>query len=413
MPDPALRDRDPEHLHPVFRAKVAALEEKLACEKLPFKLFEGFRSPQRQQYLYAQGRTAPGSIVTRARPWLSNHQYGVAADFVLFEKGRWSWDDTGERAAWWDRLHDLARELSLTPLSFERPHLEMLEVKVRDLRAGRYPPGGDRSWAECLEQAVCSWPDPSDAPPLPDLLPQRPGLEEKEEELPSGLPGMGSAGWHACFGGREWRYDARGVYTRDFEKGAKPLRTRGKPITCGRIRALYSKEIARASRKHGVPPWLIVMTIATETAFARDKGFTGPVTFRWEPHVEVSDISPPVMGDYSAGPMQVLAGTARWLVKRQGLDYDPFVVAPIYHRRPAPPEDLPLYEPAVNIDIGTACIKERWRKTGDDPILVAAAYNSGGIYKSGGNPWRLRTAGDHLDRASQWYGDACAVIGNT
>jgi len=63
-----------------------------------------------------------------------------------------------------------------------------------------------------------------------------------------------------------------------------------------------------------------------------------------------------------------------------------------------------------SIPIGAAVIKQRWAKTGDDPILAAAAFNAGGLYNTNANPWHLRTTGDPLDRAARWYGDACAVL---
>jgi peptidoglycan hydrolase-like protein with peptidoglycan-binding domain/predicted chitinase len=166
-----------EHLHPVFRGKVQALSQKLAAENLPFQLFEGFRTPQRQRRLYAQGRTAPPwSKVTNAGPWQSNHQYGMAADFVLFEHDEWSWDDSGPKAKWWSRLHALAREVGLQPLSWELPHLELVGLVTSDLYAGQYPPGGDETWAENLEAVIYSWSGDCEAPPLPRELPDRPGL---------------------------------------------------------------------------------------------------------------------------------------------------------------------------------------------------------------------------------------------
>jgi peptidoglycan LD-endopeptidase CwlK len=94
----------------------------------------------------------------------------------------------------------------------------------------------------------------------------------------------------------------------------------------------------------------------------------------------------------------------------QALDYDAFTVAAVITNQPEPSPTLGLYEPKVNIDIGTTGIKQCINKTGDDPILVAAAYKAGGIYKNTHNPWHLRTYADHLDRAAQWYGDACAVL---
>ena len=174
-------DNNLEHLHPVFREKVQALFEKLQAENLPFRLFEGFRTPHRQRRLYAQGRTAaPWTIVTKARPWQSNHQYGLAADFVLFEHNNWSWDDSGPRAKWWSRLHELARQVGLKPLSWELPHLELVGLVTGDLQAGEYPSGGDDSWAENLEAAIYSWSGDPEAPPLPRELPDRPGLDDRK-----------------------------------------------------------------------------------------------------------------------------------------------------------------------------------------------------------------------------------------
>lgn len=174
-------DNNLEHLHPVFREKVQALSQKLAAENLPFRLFEGFRTPQRQRQLYSQGRTAPPwSIVTKARPWQSNHQYGLAADFVLFENNEWSWDDSGSRGKWWSRLHELARQVGLQPLSWELPHLELVGLVTSDLHAGQYPPGGDETWAENLEAAIYSWSGDPEAPPLPRELPDRPALADQK-----------------------------------------------------------------------------------------------------------------------------------------------------------------------------------------------------------------------------------------
>ena len=63
----------------------------LPAARLPIRLFEGWRSPRRQRYLYEQGRTRPGSTVTYARGWESYHQYGLACDFVGFVDGNWTW----------------------------------------------------------------------------------------------------------------------------------------------------------------------------------------------------------------------------------------------------------------------------------------------------------------------------------
>lgn len=414
------RNADLLHLHPVVRKRVEAVLKQLAAENIPFQVFEAYRSPDRQRHLFAQGRTRPGAIVTKAKPWQSYHQYGMAVDFVLFINGQWSWDDKGAKAAWWKRLHQVGREHGLEPLSWETPHLQLAKSSMKDLYAGRYPAGGDETWAENFEAAIISWNGSPSAPPVPAEIPERPSLDltavaadaaDADDTIDlDGTPQMGKADWHNQFGGIEWRYDGGGVYVREHADGKEPLRTGGPPLTCRAIWQLCGEHIVAAARKHGVPLELIMMTIATETGFARKFGFTGPHTFRWEPHVKVADVSPPLMGDYSAGPMQTLATTARWIIKKQHLEYDPFLVAPVFKIRPAPPEKIPLYDLRVSIDIGTAVLNQRLSLTKDDPILVAATFNSGGVRKGAGNRWHLRSHGNHLDRAAEWYGDACAVL---
>lgn len=44
----------------------------------------GFRSYDEQNKLYAQGRNAPGKIVTNARGGQSGHNFGIAVDFTVF-----------------------------------------------------------------------------------------------------------------------------------------------------------------------------------------------------------------------------------------------------------------------------------------------------------------------------------------
>lgn len=224
-----------------------------------------------------------------------------------------------------------------------------------------------------------------------------------------------SSNWRSKFNGRKWRYDHRGVYTKDVSE-TNPWRTQGPPLTCRHIFDLYGLFILEAAERHGVNPALIMMTIATETAFAKDENFTGPKTFRWESHVSNDDVSPSFKGTYSAGPMQSLATTAREMLKKHGkkyglIQYDPLTVAPALKPKPNPiPTAHPLYDAKTAIELGAGEIRMRLSKTKDDPILVAAAYNTGGIYPSQYSKWGIRAHNDHLDRAAQWYSDGCAVL---
>jgi len=170
------RQTDLSVLHPVFRDAVRKLIDDLKIGNHPFELFETFRSPERQDYLFAKGRSTQGRIVTNARPWWSYHQYGLAADFVLKIDGEWSWDTAGANASHWKALHDLGRQHGLEPLSWEMPHLQLAGLRIEDLRAGRYPPFGDDSWAETLETTIEGWAGTGQAPP-PPAVPERPALE--------------------------------------------------------------------------------------------------------------------------------------------------------------------------------------------------------------------------------------------
>jgi hypothetical protein len=163
------RETDLTQLHPSVRDAVVKVMAELGRENIPFRVFEAVRSPVRQRWLYAQGRSRKGAKVTGADAWSSFHQYGLAVDFVLFVDGAWSWDDSGPRAAWWARLHEIGQKHGLRPLTNEKPHLEIANWKMSDLKAGRYPPGGDRSWADALSARIAAW-GPG-APPAPRNLP--------------------------------------------------------------------------------------------------------------------------------------------------------------------------------------------------------------------------------------------------
>ncbi|MAD75718.1 MAG: hypothetical protein CML20_13180 [Rheinheimera sp.] len=182
------RDTNMAHLHPVFRQKVELLLQDLLSAQLPFKVFEGFRSPERQRDLFNQGRSRPGARVTNADAWSSMHQYGVAADFVLYIDGKWSWDDTGERKKWWQQLHKLADKQQLQPLSWELPHLQMQGINLAQLQRGNYPQNGDNDWAENLQQAITGWSGFPTAPPIPIEAPTRPPLPAATEADNRTLP---------------------------------------------------------------------------------------------------------------------------------------------------------------------------------------------------------------------------------
>ena len=76
-----------------FRAQVEKflIAAEPICEHhgITIEIISGLRSWAQQAALYAQGRTKPGPIVTKARPGSSWHNYGLAIDLGLFSGGKY------------------------------------------------------------------------------------------------------------------------------------------------------------------------------------------------------------------------------------------------------------------------------------------------------------------------------------
>ncbi len=57
---------------------------------------ETYRTNERQDELYAQGRTTPGNIITNAVGGASPHNYGLALDVVQMTNGQADWSDSAQ-----------------------------------------------------------------------------------------------------------------------------------------------------------------------------------------------------------------------------------------------------------------------------------------------------------------------------
>ncbi len=80
-------DNDWDHLWPDFRDRLRRVFADCRGERIRMVLFEGYRSPERQLHLFAQGRTRPGPKVTGMKfpKW---HGAGLAADCYPVRDGR-------------------------------------------------------------------------------------------------------------------------------------------------------------------------------------------------------------------------------------------------------------------------------------------------------------------------------------
>ena len=154
--DPRVDRRNAElsYLHPRLRKALVELMAKISAAGLPFRVFEGFRTPQRQQYLLAQSQTGPK--VTKAGPWQSMHQGGAAADLVVYEEGQWSWNAGGKLRQRWIEMRKLAEQFDLRVLDWELPHVE-LPLRIAECAGAQFINDGDASWYANLAQQARSW----------------------------------------------------------------------------------------------------------------------------------------------------------------------------------------------------------------------------------------------------------------
>jgi len=122
-------------LHPKFLGRANRLYEYLVDShqtgrtKTRFEIFETFRDPIRQRDLLKKG-------VTKAGPFESAHQFGLACDFVPYlvqseanalgeqigerVNAGWSWHSSHD----WDYLTDAAKRFKLATIEWDRPHVQ-------------------------------------------------------------------------------------------------------------------------------------------------------------------------------------------------------------------------------------------------------------------------------------------------
>lgn len=72
--------RDLDLLQPEFAGRVKQWLTRLKSQGIELFISETLRSYERSTALYAQGRTSPGKIITKARAGQSYHNFGLALD---------------------------------------------------------------------------------------------------------------------------------------------------------------------------------------------------------------------------------------------------------------------------------------------------------------------------------------------
>ena len=152
--DPNKSSRNIDDL--IMPVKMMALKHVHACKQAGIDLLITctYRCPSDQNALFAQGRTKPGAIVTRAKAGESLHQYRVAYDLVPLRNGKPVWgtkgngidndpsDDDKDDLELWQRVAELGKQCGLEWAgdwkSFkEYPHFQYTGgLTLADFKAG-------------------------------------------------------------------------------------------------------------------------------------------------------------------------------------------------------------------------------------------------------------------------------------
>lgn len=140
-------------IHPAMQGPMMTLRDTMRALKyfhdgVEFRLyaFEGYRHPIRQYHLLTVDKT------TKARPWQSAHQYGLAVDFAgrMIHEGElvrdWFWPNVTHHC--WDDLKREARRVDLdVPISWDYGHVEHpLFREARHNLVAATPPDLEWNW---------------------------------------------------------------------------------------------------------------------------------------------------------------------------------------------------------------------------------------------------------------------------
>jgi peptidoglycan LD-endopeptidase CwlK len=139
-------------IHPELRLKARELIKRAYDKGIYVIVSQGLRTITEQNALYAQGRTAPGKIVTNAKGGTSYHNYGLAFDFAISNSNGtvvyWdtSIDTNKDGAKDWYQVGAIGQQLGLewggSWTGFKDiPHFQLtFGLSIKDLQSGKKPP---------------------------------------------------------------------------------------------------------------------------------------------------------------------------------------------------------------------------------------------------------------------------------
>jgi len=105
-----INSRNLNDLAPPVKLRVERLMGLCVANNIDLLITSTYRDKDSQDALYAQGRTAPGKIVTNAKGGESYHNYKCAIDVVPLVNGKPDWD--GSHTVW-AKLGELGKTAGL------------------------------------------------------------------------------------------------------------------------------------------------------------------------------------------------------------------------------------------------------------------------------------------------------------
>lgn len=147
-----------DKVHPTLSAAIKVLIDTLAQNGMQIEVVQGLRTFAEQDGLFAQGRSRPGPIVTRARGGQSNHNYGLAVDVVPFNNGQPNWNAP---LGVWTTIGNEAEKLGLEwggdwKKFVDKPHIQLPGMSIAECLS-LYRRGGnklDLVWAEASRRLL-------------------------------------------------------------------------------------------------------------------------------------------------------------------------------------------------------------------------------------------------------------------
>ena len=104
-----INSRSLDDLAPPAKQRALAFIAAASAKGIDLLVTSTYRDSESQDALYAQGRTTPGNIVTRAKAGQSWHNWRCALDVVPLVNGKAIWDDQ----AMWKQVGEIGKSCGL------------------------------------------------------------------------------------------------------------------------------------------------------------------------------------------------------------------------------------------------------------------------------------------------------------